>query len=138
MPYTVQRYYAMFYLYELFNGNPHEAAAEYANRFPDRQNQQRHRTFVRLSDRLIQTGQIAKQIRDGIGAHPNGRNTNRDDRILQEIAIDRISSCRLISRNLNISKSYVHRTLKADNLYQFYLTKVQHLEPGDNASRVQF
>lgn len=127
-------YADMVYVYGFCNGNATASVAEYQRRFPQRR-VPNHKVFSRIFINLRETGCFPSAR---ISSDRGLQHEDDAEKILQAVECSPTTSSRRISMQLNIPKTRVLRTLHLHGLYPFHIQKVQHLQPGDNAARLQF
>ena len=120
-------------MYGFCNGNAHAAVEEYQRRFHDRRIPSRG-VFTRINQTLRDTGCLpsvaVRSEREVV------RRINTRENILEMVQRSpRLSTLRMASR-IGVSSMQVWRTLHEEDLYPYHDQKVQHLEPGDHAQRM--
>jgi hypothetical protein len=119
----------MHFVYGFCDGNSSAAMREYRRRFPNRRVPSKN-VFTRLHQRLKETGSFSNTHFERASDYP--------EEVLQKIELDPSTSVRRISRETNISRMKVHRTIKHEKLYPYHIQKVQHLLPTDHAERIAY
>lgn len=125
--YTNQEYADMVYMYGLADGNAREAARLYRERFPARpvNRYPDRRTIQTAYENLGANGNFRGNIQNA-GRHANVFDEHEDG-VLNFFLEDPEASVRDAERNLGVSKTLVHRILKADGQHPYHFTKVQNL-----------
>src|SRR5215471_20859338 len=123
----------MHFVYGFCDGNARSAVEEYQRRFPDRRIPSRS-VFTRIHQTLRDTCSIpsvsVQSEREVV------RTINTRENILQMVQRSpRLSTRRMASR-IGVSHMQVRRTLHEEDLYPYHDQRVQHLEPGDHAQRM--
>ena len=123
----------MHFVYGFCNGNAHAAVEEYQRRFPDRRIPSRC-VFTRINQTLRDTGCLPSvAVRSETEVV---RTINTRENILEMVQRSpRLSTRRMASR-IGVSRMQVWRTLHEEDLYPYHDQRVQHLEPGDHAQRM--
>ncbi|CAH0771727.1 unnamed protein product [Bemisia tabaci] len=134
--YSSAEYADMVYVYGYCNGNAVQSAAEYSVRFPNRTTPS-PQTFRRTFSRLRETGSLFLPTQ-GDGVFAPLYDVNRTATILEHFDNDPRTSTRRAAAILEILKSTVHETLRADGRHPYHLQRVQNLLPGDLPRRVEF
>lgn len=132
--FTNAEYADMVYVYGFCNGNAKASVAEYQRRYPRRRVPDR-KVFSRIFNNLRESGTLPSA---NISSQRGLKHDDAVENILRTVERSPTTSARRISRQLNIPKSSVWRTLHFHGLYPFHVQKVQHLQPGDFAARLQF
>jgi len=126
-------YCDMHFVYGFCDGNARAAVEEYQRRFPDRRIPSRG-VFTRINQTLRDTGclpSVAVQSEREVV-----RMINTRENILEMVQRSpRLSTRRMASR-ISVSHMQVWRTLHEEDLYPYHDQRVQHLEPGDHAQRM--
>lgn len=135
--YSVREYVEMHLIYGECQCNAREAARVYAARYPGREVPSRN-VFLRLHERMLETGQILPVNNINGGPERYIRNVDNEERILELIEEDPTTSTRRIASRLGIGKSSVNRVLLAYGFHDFKYTRVQKLQPEDYPRRVEF
>jgi len=121
------------FVYGFCDSNARATVQEYQRRFPDR----------RIPSRSVFT-RIHQTLRDS-GSHPSVslqserevvRTINTRENILQMVQRSPRLSTHRISSGIGVSRMQVWRTLHEEDLYPYHDKRVQHLEPGDHAQRM--
>jgi len=126
-------YCDMHFVYGFCDGNARAAVEEYQRRFPDRRIPSRS-VFTRIHQTLRDTGSLpsvsVQSEREVV------RTINTRENILEMVQRSpRLSTRRMASR-IGVSRMQVWRTLHEEDLYPYHDQRVQHLEPGDHAQRM--
>ena len=119
----------MHFVYGFCDGNARDAVEEYQRRFPDRRIPSRS-VFTRIHQTLRDTGSlpsVSVQSEREVVRTINTRETVQ--------RCPRLSTRRMTSR-IGISRMQVWLTLHEEDLYPYHDQRVQHLEPGDHAQRM--
>ena len=126
-------YCDMHFVYGFCDGNAHAAVEEYQRRFPDRMILSRS-VFTRIHQTLRDTGSLlsvaVQSEREVI------RTINTRENILQMVQRIACLSTRRMASRISVSRMQVWQTLHEEDLYPYYDQRVQHLEPGDHAQRM--
>jgi len=126
-------YCDMHFVYGFCDGNARAAVQKYQRRFPDLRILSRS-VFMRIHQTLCDTvslSSISLQYEREVV-----RRSNTRENILQMVQRNpRVSTCRMASR-IGISRTQVGLTLHEEGLYHYNDLRVQHLEPGDHAQRM--
>src|SRR5215469_5408052 len=127
-------YCDMHFVYGFCDGNARAAVQEYQRRFPDRRIPSRS-VFTRIHQTLRDTCSLPsvslQSEREVV------RTINTRENILQMVQRSpRLSTRRMASR-IGVSRMQVCRTLHEEGLYPYHDQRVQHLEPGDHAQRME-
>jgi len=135
MPFVFSRveYCDMHFVYGFCDGNARAGVQEYQRRFPDRRIPSRS-VFTRIHQTLLGTvslPRVSLQSETEVV-----RTINKRENILQMVQRSpRLSTRRMASR-IGVSRMQVWQTLHEENLYPCHDQRVQHLEPGDHAQRM--
>jgi hypothetical protein len=124
-------YADIHFVYGFCNGNAEAAVREYRHRFPGRR--------VPYRGVFIQTHRRFREF--GINRNnEQNRQVNRrvDIRILRAFDANPHLSHRKAAQQLNVSNSFVLRTLHRDNRKAYHMQPVQELHPGDAERRLNF
>jgi hypothetical protein len=125
MPFTFSNaeYADMMYVYGFCGGSAAAAVVEYRQQFPNRRIPVR-RVFTRIFNTLRELVLFL-----ALTFHPN---VNR--------LVERSpgASARRLFMRLGVPHTRVWRTLRDAGLYPYHVQRVQHLEPGDPARRLEF
>ena len=126
-------YCDMHFVYGFCNGNARAAVEEYQRRFTDRRIPSRG-AFTRINQTLRDTGCLPSvAVRSEMEVV---RTINTRENILEMVhLIPRLSTRRMASR-IGVSRMQVWRTLHEEDLYPYHDQRIQHLEPGDHAQRM--
>uniref|UniRef100_A0ABD2XEH1 DUF4817 domain-containing protein n=1 Tax=Trichogramma kaykai TaxID=54128 RepID=A0ABD2XEH1_9HYME len=134
----------MVLLYGQCNMNAAAAAREYAFQFG--------RPGVRLPSRNVILAAVNRGFEDGnlipvlhrghgqgvAGRPENDQRGQNEERVLNAVEVDPRTSIRIISREENLSYSFVQKVLKRNHLHAFHYRKVQALRPEDYPLRMRF
>jgi len=127
-------YCDMHFVYGFCDGNANAAVEEYRRRYPERRIPSRG-VFTRIHQTMRETGclpSVAVQSEREVV-----RTINTRENILEMVQRSpRLSTRRMASR-IGVSHMQVWRTLREDDLYPYHDQRVQHLEPGDHAQRME-
>jgi len=123
----------MHFVYGFCDGNARAAVEEYQRRFPNRRILSRS-VFTRIHQSLRDTRSLpsvsVQSEREVV------QTINTQENILQMVQRSpRLFTRRMASR-ISVSRMQVWRTLHEGDLYPYHDQRVQHLEPGDNAQRM--
>uniref|UniRef100_A0ABD2WI79 DUF4817 domain-containing protein n=1 Tax=Trichogramma kaykai TaxID=54128 RepID=A0ABD2WI79_9HYME len=143
-PYSCREYMNMVLLYGQCNMNAAAAAREYAFQFG--------RLGVRLPSRNLILAAVNRGFEDGnlipvlhrghgqgvAGRPENDQRGQNEERVLNAVEVDPRASIRIISREENLSYSFVQKVLKRNHLHAFHYRKVQALRPEDYPLRMRF
>jgi len=124
-------YCDMHFVYGFCEGNA-RAAVEYQRHFPDRRIPSRG-VFSRIHETMRETvclTSVAVQSEKEVV-----RTINTRENILEMVQRSPRLSTRRIASRIGVSHMQVWRTLHED-LYPYYDQRLQHLEPGDHAQRM--
>jgi len=126
-------YCDMHFVYGFCDGNARAAVEEYKRCFPN-QRIPSQSVFTRIHQTLCDTGSLpsvaVQSEREVV------RTINTRENILQMVQRSpRLSTCRMASR-IGVSRMQVWRTLHEEDLYPYHDQRVQHLEPGNHAQRM--
>ena len=126
-------YCDMHFVYGFCNNNAHAAVEEYQRRFPDRRIPSRG-VFTRINQTLRDTGCLpivaVRSEREVV------RTINTRENILEMVQRSPRLSTRRIASRIGVSRMQVWRTLHEEDLHPYHDYKIQHLEPGDPAQRM--
>lgn len=133
--YSHLEYANMVFIYGLCNGNATAAAEEYRQRFPHQRTPNR-KAFIRVFNKLCETGTLPS-------ANVTSERAIRQDleeieNVLALVEEDATTSSRRIGTQLGIPQKRVINTLHEQGLYPYHVQRVQHLQPGDYAKRMEF
>lgn len=131
--YTVGEMCDMHFIYGVAEGNAAAARRIYEERYPNRLVPS-ERTFVRIHERLHETGSFEKRAAGN--GRPRQLPPETEEVVLQEIDENPATSTRKIASNVNISHVAVWRILKRQMLYPYHIQRVQGLLPQDFPLRV--
>lgn len=137
MDFTAEEYCEMLIIYGECGRNSAVAAEEYANRFPNRRHP-KYGVFLRLVNRARNTGSLVPSYKGVAGRPRTTRTPANEEATILAIQEEPTDSVRNVARNLNISKSSVHRILKENRLHAYHYTRVQNLMPQDYQNRMDF
>ena len=115
------------------DGNERTAVDEYRRRFPDRKIPSRG-VFSRIHQTMRETGylpSVAVQSEREVVPVINTR-----ENILEMVQRSPRLSTRRIASRIGVSRLQVWRSLHEENSHPYHLHRVQHLEPGDPAQRM--
>jgi len=135
MPFVFSQveYCAMHFVYGFCDGNARAAVNEYQRRFPDRRIPSRS-VFSRIHQTMRETGCLpsaaVQSEREVV------RTINTQENILEMVQRSPRLSTRRIASRIGVSRMQVWRTLHEEGLYPYNDQRVQHLEPGDHAQRM--
>lgn len=133
--YSHREYANMVFVYGFCNGNARSAVREYRQRFP-RHRVPSRKVFVTVFNKLCDSGKLpSTHIRS---ERASRQEVDEVENILDLVEENRGTSSRRISAQLEIPQTRVIRTLHEHGLYPYHIQRVQHLQPGDHARRVQF
>ena len=125
----------MQFVYGFCNGNAFAAVEEYQRRFPDRRIPSRG-VFIRIHQTMRDTGclpRVAVQSEREVVQTINTR-----ENILEMVQRSPRLSTRRIASRIGVSRMQVWRTVHEEDLRPYHDHRVQHLEPGDPARRMDF
>lgn len=115
--------------------NQRQAAALYAQRFPDKQHPA-HSFFYRLFERLRTSGGFSKSRRP---IHIRQRRQETINAVQQVVRENPHTSTRAIAADLNMNHITVHKIIKHSlHLHPYKKHIVQRLVPGDMLRRLNF
>jgi len=126
-------YCDMHFVYGFYNGNACASVEEYQRRFPVRRIPSRG-VFTRIHQAMRETGcllSVAVQSKSEVV-----RTINTQENILEMVQRSPRLSTRRIAPHIGVSRMQAWRTLHEENLYPYHDQRVQHLEPGDHAQRL--
>ena len=123
----------MHFVFGFCDGNARAAVQEYQRRFHDRRIPSRS-VFTLIHQILRDTGSLPsvslQSEREVV------RTINTRENILHMVQRSpRLSTRRMASR-IGVSRMQVWRTLHEEDSYPYHDQRVQHLEPGDHAQRM--
>jgi len=130
--FTHAEYTDMVFVYGFRNGNALAACTEYSLRFPNRRVQD-SRVFASVYNKLRETGALPSSHISSECAKE--QNVDEVESILQSVERSPTST-RRISTRIGVPHARVWRTLRQHGLYPFQLQRVQRLEEGDEARRL--
>lgn len=130
-----EEYADIIYVYGFCDGNARAAVREYERRFPNRR-VPNHQTFTSVFQHVRDHGSFPNVSTRS--DRPMQLNVNEQENILQMVERSPQLSTRRICSRTGIPRMSVWRTLHNALLYPFHNQKVQHLEPGDFALRLNF
>lgn len=134
--YTNDELVDMVLIYGECGRNERQAAALYAQRFPDRR-APHHARFGELVARLRQHGALRAPAGPGRGRRR--RNQQDVDAVQQHFLDEPHTSTRAAAADLGMSHSKVHRVLKHDlGMKPWKRHTSQKLHPGDDVRRIAF
>ena len=126
-------YCDMHFVYGFCDDNARAAVEEHQRRFPDRRIPSRS-VFKRIHQTLRDIGSLPSVSVPSEREVVRTINTRED--ILQMVQRSpRLSTRRMASR-IGVSRMQVWRTLHEEDLYPYHDQRVEHLEPGDHARRM--
>jgi len=126
-------YCNMHFVYGFCDGNPHAAVDEYQRPFPDRRIPSRG-LFSRIHQTMRETGclsSVAVQSEREVVPLINTR-----ENILEMVQVSSLPFTRRTASRIGVSRMQVWRTLDEEDLHLYHDHRVQHLEPGDPAQRM--
>ena len=126
-------YCDMHFVYGFCDGNARAAVQEYQRLFPDRRIPSRS-VFTRIHQTLRDTGSLPSVSLQSEREMVQMINTR--DKILQMVQRSLRLSKRRMASCIGVSRMQVWRTLHDEDLYPYHDQRVQHLEPGDRAQRM--
>ncbi|KAJ8986066.1 hypothetical protein NQ317_003360 [Molorchus minor] len=135
--YTNQEYLNMILIYGEVNQNAARAAAVYRERYPGR-HAPAPRTFVRVCQKLLDTGSVQSCRGQDGGPGRSLRVLNAEQQILNRLEEDPSVSTRTIAREVGVSQSIVWRTLREAQLYPYHVQHVEALASADYPVRKAF
>jgi len=123
----------MHFVYGFCDGNANAAVQEYRRLYPERRNPSRG-VFTRVQQTLRDYGCLpsvaVKSERENV------RPIIMRENILEMVQRSPRLSTRRVASRIGVSRMQVWRTLRKDDLYPYHDQRVQHLEPGDHAQRM--
>jgi len=123
----------MHFVYGFCDGYACAAVQEHQRRFPDRRIPSRS-VFTRIHQTLRDTNSLPSVSLQSEREVVQTINTREN--ILQMFQRSpRLPTRRMASR-IGVSRMQVWRTLHEEDLYPYHEQRVQHLEPGDHAQRM--
>jgi len=126
-------YCDIYFVYRFCDGNARAAVQEYQRRSPDRRIPPRS-VFTRIHQALRDTGSLPSvSLQSG---REVVRTINTRENILQMVQRSPRLSIRRMASRIGVSRMKVWRTLHEEDLYPYHDQRVQHLEPGDHAQRM--
>jgi len=126
-------YCDMHFVYGFCDGNARAAVQEYQRRFRDRRIPSRT-VFTRIHQTLRDTGSLPSVSLQS--EWEVVRTINTRENILQMVQRSPCLSTRRMASHIGVSRMQVWRTLHEEDLYPYHHQRVQHLEPGDHAQRM--
>lgn len=132
-PYPSNELADIHYIYGFCDGNAREAVREYALRFPNRRQPNKH-TFTNTHRRFAEGTMF--RITDNLG--PVGHDVNIDEAVLEAVAERPNISTRHAAAQVGTSQSKVWRVLHREGQHPYHYTPVQELLPADLQLRVDF
>ena len=120
-------------MYGFCNSNARAAAEEYQRRFPNQRIPSRG-VFTRIHQTMHHSGRlpsVAVQSEREVVQTINTR-----ENILEMVQRSPRLSTRRMASHISVSRIQVWRTLHGEYLYPYHDQRVQHLEPGDHAQRM--
>jgi len=123
----------MHFVYGFCNGNARAAVQEYQRRSPDRRIPSRS-VFTRIHQTLRDTGSlpsVSLQSETEVV-----RTISTRENILQMVQRSPCLSTRKMAPRFGVSRMQVWQTLHVEDLYPYHDQRVQHLEPGIHAQRM--
>jgi len=135
MPFVFSQveYCDMHFVYGFCYGNARAAVDEYQRRFPDRRIPYGS-VFSRIHQTMRETGclpSVVVQSERGVV-----RTINTGENILEMVQRSPRLSTRRIASHIGVSHMQVWRTLHEEGLYTYNDQRVQHLEAGNHAQRM--
>ena len=120
-------------MYGICDGNSRAAVDEYQRRFPYQRIPSRG-VFSRIHQTMCETGCLPSDpVQSEREVVPL---INTRENVLEMVQRSpRLSTRRIVSR-IGVSRMRVWRTLHEENLHPYHDHRVQHLEPGDPAHRM--
>ena len=115
------------------DGNASAGVNEYRRRYPERRILSK-RVFMRVEQSLCDNGCLPS-----FALHSEReivRTINTRENILDMVQRSPRLSTRRMACRVGLSRMNVWRTLHEENLYLYHDQRVQHLEPGDHAKRM--
>jgi len=126
-------YCDIHFVYGLCDGNSSAAVEEYRRRYPESRIPTRG-VFTCVHQRLRDYGCLPSVV---VGSErENVRPINTRENILEMVQRSPRLSTRRVDSRIGESRMQVWRTLREDDLYPYHDQRVQHLEPGDHAQRM--
>lgn len=135
--YTPREYSEMIKLYCQNGCVAAIAARAYAEANPNAPAKPTGKTIQRAWMRLVETGSVMPNKKE-CGVRATVFSADCEDAVLDRFQRDGTRSIRDVARELRVSKSSVHRVLKREKMHAFHYSRVQELEDGDRARRVEF
>lgn len=133
MEFTNEEYADIVFIYGYANGNASAASREYLRRFPNKRQPSR-RVFSDAYQRLRRNGIGSKHTGGANFRHNAGQEEQVIDAVLNEPGI----STRRIASRLEVSHSFVWRTIHREVLHPYHKQNVQHLQPNDHEPRLLY
>jgi hypothetical protein len=125
----------MVFISGVCDGNAAAASAEYHRRYPNRRNPN-HKTIQRTFNTLWETGSLLSVRLHS--EHDPEHQSVEEENILDAVQRSPRASTRCLALCCGVPQSMVWRTLNENRLHPYHLQKVQHLQPGDPAHRLDF
>jgi len=123
----------MHFEYKFCDDNANAAVVEYQRRYPESRTPTRG-VFTRVHQRLRDYGCLPSVA---VGSErENVRPINTRENILEMVQRSPRLSTRRVDSRIGVSRTQVWLTLREDDLYPYHDQRVQHLEPGDHAQRM--
>jgi hypothetical protein len=120
---------------DVCDGNATAASAEYRRQYPNRRILN-PKTIQRTFNTLRETGSLPS-VRIHSERDPEHQSVEEEN-ILDTVQRSPHASTRHLARCCGVTQSMVWRTLNENRLHPYHLQKVQHLQPGDTARRLDF
>ena len=131
--FTHAEYCDMHFVYGYCDGNASAAVNEYRRRYPERRIPSK-RVFVRVQQTLRDNGCLLSFAVHSERETVRTINTRKD--ILDMVQRSPRLSTRRMASHVGLSRMNVWRMLHKENLYPYHNQRVQHLEAGDYAQRM--
>jgi hypothetical protein len=125
----------MVFFLGVCDGNATVASAEHRRRYPNRRIPN-PKTNQRTFNTLRETGSLPS-VRLHSERDPE-RQSVEEENILDAVQRSPRASTRRLARRCGVTKSIVWRILNENKLHPYHLQKVQQLQPGDPARRLDF
>lgn len=122
------------FVYGFCDGNALAAQREYRRRFTNGQIPT-HQVFASTFRRLGEVG-ISRAREAGAPRRENVEIEEED--VIDAVVNDLTASTRRVASQLQLSQSFVSRTLRREQLHPYHYTGVQALHPGDAEQRLTF
>ncbi|KAK0167674.1 hypothetical protein PV328_012442, partial [Microctonus aethiopoides] len=110
------------------------AARAYAAAYPNAAAKPTGKTIQRAWSRLVETGSVMPNKKE-CGAHATVLTVQNCEAVLDRFQQDGKRSIRDVARELDISRSSVHRVLKEEKLHAYHYSRVQELKDEDRERR---